>query len=95
MKKIIAGLVIITLISSGSAFAISKNEPLKNMSKGLDNVVYGIVEVPDNVDQGNAKGTRAFEDCTDKTKDDVGRGVARVVGGVWQLATFWYPKDAK
>ena len=95
MTRIIAGLILITLISSVNAFAISQNEPLKNMSKGLDNVVYGIVEVPDSVDQGNTKGAKAFEDCTDKTRDDVGRGVARVVGGVWQLATFWYPTDKK
>ena len=93
MKKVIAVVLILTFVSSLSAFAVSKNEPLKKLSVGLDNVVYGSIEVPDNINETNSKGKKAFSDCTDTTKDGVGRGIARVVGGLWQMATCWYPVD--
>ena len=92
MKKFIAILIIAALIPSFSAFAISKNEPLKNLGDGLDDVAYGAIETPDNIDETHTKGEPAYADCTDATKDDVGRGIARVVGGVWKVITFWYPK---
>jgi len=93
MKKIIVFIVIVAFIPTLSAFAISKNEPLKKISMGLDNVTYGTVEIPDDMNKTNSKGTKAFNDCTDATKDDVGRGIVRIVGGLWELATFWYPTD--
>lgn len=93
MKRFIAVMLILAFIPSINAFAISKNEPLKNLSRGLDNIVYGIIEIPDNINDTNSKGQKAFPECTDATKDDLGRGIARVVGGVWELLTFWYPKD--
>ena len=93
MKKIIALLVIVTLIPTFSAFAISKNEPLKKLGKGLDDMAYGLIETPDNINETNSKGTPPFEKCTDTTKDDVGRGIARIVGGIWEAATFWYPSE--
>ena len=93
MKKLIAIVVIVAFIPSFSAFAISKNEPFKNLSTGIDNVTYGTIEVPDSIDETKTKGEKAFSKCTDTTKDDVGRGIARVVGGLWEIATFWYPTD--
>jgi hypothetical protein len=93
MKKLIAILLIVSFIPAFNAFAISKNEPFKQLSKGLDNIVYGDMETPDNINETNTKGAKAFEDCTDDTKDGVGRGIARIVGGLWQIATFWYPTD--
>ncbi|MFH1594556.1 MAG: hypothetical protein ABID09_07675 [Candidatus Omnitrophota bacterium] len=93
MKKIVALLVVLSFVSTCGAFAISKNEPFKRAASGLDNIVYGNLETPDNINKTNSKGKKAFDDCTDTTKDDVGRGIARVVGGLWQLATFWYPTD--
>ena len=92
MKKIIAVLVIATFVFGYSAFA-SQNEPLKKLSKGLNNVLYGTVEIPDSVNETGTKGTKAFKDCTESTKSDVGRGIARIVGGLWEIATFWYPSD--
>jgi len=77
---------------SGVAFA-STNKPLKNLSTGLDDIVYGDVEVPDNINETGTKGTPAYPECTAKTNDDIGRGIARFVGGVWRIATFWYPED--
>ena len=95
MKRFLAFLVIVAVlfcaISTG-AFA-STNKPLKNLGKGLDDILYGQLEVPDSVDKTGTKGTPAYEDCTDKTNDDVGRGIARFVGGLWRIATFWYPED--
>ena len=93
MKRIIAIIIILSLVPSLSAFAISKNEPLKNLSKGLNDIAYGSIEVPDNIDETNTKGKVAYPECTDTTKDGVGRGIARVVGGIWEIATFWYPED--
>ncbi len=89
MKKILALLIICTFIFTYSSFA-SENTPLKNIGNGLNNIVYGSVETPDNVNQTNSKGTN-FTNCTDKTKDGVGRTIVRVVGGLWQVLTFWYP----
>ncbi len=92
MKKFFALLVIFALLFNVSAFA-STNKPLQNIASGLDDIVYGDLEVPDSIDETNTKGSPAYPDCTAKTNDDVGRGIARFVGGVWKLATFWYPED--
>ncbi len=58
-------------------------------SRAMNNILYGPVEVPKNLDETKTKGT-AIDRCTTKTKTGVERGIARIVGGVWQLATFWY-----
>ena len=92
MRKSVSILVLISLICSVNAFAISKNEPLQNLGKGADKVVYGAIEIPDS-NTAASKGEKACSECTDATKDDVGRGIARIVGGLWQMATFWYPKS--
>ena len=92
MKKIIALVVLFVLIFTVSAFA-STNKPLKNLGKGLDNMFYGQVEVPDSINETQTKGTPAYEKCTAHTNDDAGRGIARFVGGVWRVATFWYPEQ--
>ncbi|MCK5450157.1 MAG: hypothetical protein KAI70_00160 [Candidatus Omnitrophica bacterium] len=92
MKKLFMIVIIVAILFNISAFA-STNKPLQNLGEGLDNIVYGKVEVPDNMNETSTKGSPAFTDCTDTTKDDVGRGIARFVGGVWQIATFWYPES--
>jgi len=93
MKKILLLALICMFIFSLAV----KAAPFKldNVGKGLNNVAYGGIETPDSVNKTNSKGTPAFEDCTDKTKDDVGRGIARVVGGLFQIATFWYTPEDK
>ena len=58
-------------------------------SRAMNNILYGPLEGADNIDQTHTKGTQ-MEKCTTKTRSGVERGIARVVGGVWQLATFWY-----
>ncbi len=92
MKKLLIVFVVLTLAFSTVAFA-STNKPLKNLGAGLDDVFYGSVEVPDSINETNTKGTPAYSSCTSKTNDDVGRGIARFVGGIWKIATFWYPED--
>ena len=98
MKKFLVLFMIITLLFSlgisERSFA-STNKPLENLSKGLDDVFYGKVEIPDNMNQTGSKGTPAYSKCTAQTNDDVGRGIARIVGGLWRIATFWYPEDSK
>jgi hypothetical protein len=92
MKKLLIILVIFVLVCNVNAFA-SRNEPLKNLGKGLDDMAYGTIETPDSIDETGTKGAPAYPDCTEKTNDDFGRGVARFVGGIWRIATFWYPED--
>lgn len=93
MKKLSVILVIFMILSAVPSLA-STNKPLENLSDGLDNTFYGVVEIPDNMNQTQSKGTPAYADCTASTKDDVGRGIARFVGGLWRIATFWYPEDS-
>jgi hypothetical protein len=83
--------VFFSAISTG-AFA-STNKPLDNLGKGLDDMLYGVVEIPDNISETGTKGTPAYPSCTKKTNDDVGRGIARFVGGLWRAVTFWYPES--
>ncbi len=92
MKKLLIFLVILTMFFNVSAFA-STNKPLKNLGEGLDDMVYGEIEIPDSIDETHTKGTPAYQSCTTKTNDDVGRGIARFVGGLWRIATFWYPES--
>ncbi|MCK4851982.1 MAG: hypothetical protein KAS86_02600 [Candidatus Omnitrophica bacterium] len=94
MSKVLSILVVIMLLVNVSAIA-STNKPLKNLSTGLDDMFYGEVEVPDSIDETHTKGTPAYSDCTEKTTDDVGRGIARFVGGLWRVATFWYPEEGE
>ena len=92
MKKLFVVMIVLVMLFNVSAFA-STNKPLQNLGEGLDNVVYGEIEVPDSINETNTKGSPAFSECTASTNDDVGRGIARFVGGVWEIATFWYPED--
>ena len=59
------------------------------ISRGMNNILYGPTEAPDNISNTKTKG-EAMDRCTPKTKTGVERGIARLVGGVWQIATFWY-----
>jgi hypothetical protein len=92
MKKLLIFCVIFAIMCSATSFA-STNKPLKNIGEGLDDMVYGEIEVPDSIDETHTKGTPAYPECTSATNDDVGRGIARFVGGLWRVATFWYPED--
>lgn len=58
-------------------------------SRAMNNIFYGPMETASNINETNTKGT-AIDDCTQKTRSGVERGIARVFAGVWQLATFWY-----
>jgi len=92
MKKILALILVCVFVMASTGFA-AQNKPLTNLKTGIDNVVVGTVETPDNISSSNTKGQPAFDKCTKATHDDVGRGITKVVGGLWQVATFWYPKE--
>ena len=92
MKKLLIFLAIFVMLFNISAFA-STNKPLENLGEGLDELVYGPVEVPDNLTETNTKGTPSGVDNTVHTSDDAGRGIARFVEGIWRIATFWYPES--
>lgn len=92
-KVVIAALISIFLFSTVAIGADTlRTDRLK---EGFDNIGFGLFEMPDNVNVTKTKGTPAFPDCTDKTKDDVGRMIVRVVGGLFQIATFWIPPKEK
>lgn len=58
-------------------------------SRAMNNIFYGPVEVPANLDETKTKGTK-MDRCSEKTRTGVERGLARMGAGIWQLATFWY-----
>jgi len=101
MAKRIYILAIISLfvISAGAAYAENDlNQPVASQpmektkdraSRAMNNILYGPMEIPKNIDETKTKGT-PIPGCSTKTRSGVERGIARFVGGVWQLATFWY-----
>ncbi|MCX5679545.1 MAG: hypothetical protein NTZ95_02595 [Candidatus Omnitrophica bacterium] len=100
MKKI-AAIIIVTLFafSAIGAYAAETalNQPIAKpydktkdrMSRAMNNIFYGPTELPDNISNTKTKG-EAMDRCIPKTKTGVERDIARLVGGVWQIATFWY-----
>jgi len=58
-------------------------------SRGMNNLLYGPVETPSNIDETKTKGT-PVDRCSTKTRTGVERGIARVTSGIWQMLTFWY-----
>lgn len=101
MRKIaVAAMVSMFLLSTVGAYAavvsdtvqptVPHTEKTKDRaSRAMNNIFYGPVETPANIDETKTKGAK-IDGCGEKTKDGVARGIARIVGGVWQLATFWY-----
>jgi len=100
MKKVIViTIAALFILSAAGAYASDADlkqpisKPLEStkdrMSRSMNNIFYGPAEVPGNMNETGTKGA-AMERCIPKTKSGVERGIARVVGGVWQLATFWY-----
>ncbi|KJJ84051.1 hypothetical protein OMAG_002050 [Candidatus Omnitrophus magneticus] len=56
-------------------------------------MTYGHIEVSKSCNETETKGTPAYSSCTEKTKDGMGRGISKFFGGLWRVATFWYPED--
>jgi len=98
MKKLVLlAIVSIFILSTIGAYAADTSQPTikptettkDRASRAMNNMFYGPAETPDNMVETNTKGTQ-MDRCTTKTKTGVERGIARLVGGMWQLATFWY-----
>lgn len=100
MKKIavfvIAALFIFSSIGAYAADPALKQPVAKSLettkdrvSRGVNNIFYGPTETLVNLNDTETKG-EPIERCTPKTRTGVERGIARLVGGVWQVATFWY-----
>jgi len=98
-KLFILSIVSLFILSTVGAYAeTALNQPIAKppiektkdrASRAMNNIFYGPVEVPKNLDETKTKGV-PVDRCTQKTRTGVERGIARVVGGIWQLATFWY-----
>lgn len=89
MKKTVFFAALMVFCAFGAHASTVK--PIEKIGEGLSEMYYGVVEIPDNVNKTNTKGTPVCRDCTYKTNDDVGRGIARFVGGLVRVATFWCP----
>jgi hypothetical protein len=100
MKKITAIFIAALFIfSTMGAYAgeTALNQPLAKpyentkdrASRSMNNLFYGPTEMPDNINDTKTKG-EAMDRCIPKTKSGFERGIARMVSGAWQLATFWY-----
>jgi len=84
-------LVCIFILSTTSCFALEKTRD--RLKKGMDNVfIGGAIEGPDNLNESKTKGS-VVPGGTEKTKKGVERAIARFVGGLWQLGTFWYSDE--
>ena len=99
-KKVVALAIVAIFISSvtgGYAAESGSSQPTAQpmektkdrLNRGMNNILYGPTEVPDNLNETNTKGTK-IDRCSDKTRTGVERGIGRLFAGVWQLATFWY-----
>jgi len=99
MKKVLSiAIVSIFIFSTIGVYAASETaqptaQPMEKTkdraSRAMNNLLYGPTEIPQNIDETKTKGTK-MDRCTEKTRGGVERGIARIVGGIWQLATFWY-----
>jgi len=100
MKKVLAiTIAALFILSAAGAYAADTDlkQPLAKapestkdrMSRSMNNIFIGPTEIPGNMNDTGTKGT-PMQGCIPKTKSGVERGIARVVSGVWQLATFWY-----
>ena len=96
-RILILAIVSLFILSTIGAYAADTNQPTiqpiektkDRASRAMNNLLYGPVEVPKNIDETKTKGTK-IDRTTEKTRTGVERGIARIVGGAWQLATFWY-----
>jgi len=97
-KAITLAIVSIFLLGTVGAYAgeLSSKptaQPLEKtkdrVSRAMNNMLCGPVEVPNNINETGSKGTM-LDRCSTKTRSGVERGIARLFTGVWQLATFWY-----
>lgn len=93
MDKRVGIMVLLALFILLTTVTFAQDKPINKLSEAIDNIFYGAVECPDNLNETGSKGVKAFDDCTEKTKSGVERSIARVVGGIWQALTFWYPES--
>jgi hypothetical protein len=100
LKKLAASAIVAIFIlsiagicSAGSEIDQPTAQPMEKtkdrLSRGMNNIFYGQIEVPKNIDETKTKGTKV-ERCSEKTRSGVERGIARTIAGLWQVATFWY-----
>ena len=82
-------MICLLVLSCVNAFAAEAKQKGR-LSKGIDNLFYGTVEVPDNMKQD---GEKPFARVTARENDGFGKGIARTVGGIFQLLTPWVEDD--
>ncbi len=88
MKRMAALFIVgIFILSAASVLA---ETPKERASSGMNDLLYGPVETPQNINETKSKGAAVSPTFTDGTKTGVDRGLARIGSGIWKIATFWY-----
>ena len=96
MVRNVISLVTVTtfLFSTLAAGAENSNVPTKKTrdraSRVMNSLLPGPPEIPCNTDPSAAVGANS-DRCACRTKSRIENGIVSVVGGVWQIATFWCP----
>ncbi len=90
MKKIFTCAILALFIFSMINVSYALEKTKDRASSAMDNLLYGPTEIPNNLNETKSKGTKVSDAHTEKTKDGVERGIARLGTGVWKLLTFWY-----
>lgn len=92
VKKISILLVFLLAFPGVNVFA-STNKPLKNICEGLKEMACAGSNSPACANVADSKEVVSCNDRSSRTSDEVGKGIARFVGGLLRVATFWYPED--
>lgn len=77
MKKMFL-LVVVCACALGLTCQAHASGPIGNIGEGLDDIIQGLIGSPG---------------AGDGSDSGHGKGAARFVGGVWKVATFWYPEE--
>lgn len=92
MKKISILMAFMLMFSGVNAFA-SADRPLKNIGESLKQTAPAGSCPLSSVNNTDTKAVVPCNDCAPKTSDEVGKGIARFVGGLLKVAIFWCPED--
>jgi hypothetical protein len=91
MRKLSILLAVLLVFFGVNAFA-STNKPLTNAGEGLKEMASAGSSAPVCAKNTGTKAVVPCNDCAPKTSDAVGKGIARFVGGLLKVATFWCPE---
>jgi len=87
MKKLLTVLVIISFILTPLVYAKSRLE------KGVNNIYYSATGGYDNLNTEGCTDKQDEPRLTKQGQKGFGRLISKLIGGTFQVATFWYPES--